>query len=348
MITTTEILISPPQPAPTIRKRHAKFKFDGPAGRSSAPGKRNRDVLDWSEMPAFLVSCSPVGRWYLFFAVSLVSGISALVAQQAPRRDSRPPQEQVSSPPTQQPAQQQPAQSQPPAPAPAQQENPAAQAAHAQLPPPRRTLSVVVLDPGHGGADSGARGGTGAVEKDVVLSLAKATRADLERLGFRVVMTRQEDEDPPYDDRAATANAQRDAIFISLHVSSTGPIGTVRTYYYHLDAPIAAVQTKAAAFPGREWPFRWEQAQLPFVDTSHKLADLVQGEFARTFPGSPQLGTAVPERALRSVATPAVAIEISSVAVSDSQILMNAAAPLADAISRAAAAFRPVYEAEMN
>lgn len=179
-----------------------------------------------------------------------------------------------------------------------------------------------------------------------MLTLAEATRTDLERLGFRVVMTRQADENLSYDDRAAAANAQRDAIFITFHVSSTGQIGTARSYYYDLQPPIAALPAKTASAPPAGAPLRWEQAQLPFVDTSHKLADLIQGEFAKTFPGSPQVSSAIPERALRSVATPAVAVEISSIGVPDPQTLLNAAAPVADAISRAAAAFRPMYEAE--
>ncbi len=179
-----------------------------------------------------------------------------------------------------------------------------------------------------------------------MLTLAEATRTDLERLGFRVVMTRQADEDPSFDDRATTANAQRDAIFITFHVSSTGQVGTARTYYYDFEPSIAAVQTKTETAPRASGPLRWEEAQFPFVETSRKLADLIQGEFAKTFPGSPQLSSAIPERALRSVATPAVAVEISSIGVPDPQTLLNAAAPLADAISRAAAAFRPMYEAE--
>jgi N-acetylmuramoyl-L-alanine amidase len=309
-----------------------------------AARKRNHDVLDWSEMPAFLVSCSSVRRFCLFLLLIVAAGASALVAQPPLQPISYAPQEQASPPPAQPPVQQPAQTQQPPGSAPSPQENPPPAASPA---PPRRTLSVVVLDPGHGGADNGARG-TVAVEKDIVLWLAKATRADLERLGFRVVMTRQADEDPSYDDRAATANAQRDAIFITFHVSSTGQVSTARTYYYNFEAPTATAETRAATSPHAGSLLRWEEAQLPFADSSHKLADLVQTEFAKTFPDSPKLPTAIPERALRSVATPAVAVEISSIGVADPQTLLNAAAPLADAISRAAAAFRAVYEAEMK
>jgi N-acetylmuramoyl-L-alanine amidase len=74
----------------------------------------------------------------------------------------------------------------------------------------------VVIDAGHGGTDSGARGTSGAVEKDVVLTVARVLRAELERLGYRVVMTRNDDSDPSYDDRAEIANAYRDPVFVKI------------------------------------------------------------------------------------------------------------------------------------
>ncbi|BEU87573.1 hypothetical protein TAMA11512_10370 [Selenomonas sp. TAMA-11512] len=54
---------------------------------------------------------------------------------------------------------------------------------------------VIVLDPGHGGSDSGARGPTGLLEKDVTLAVAKKLEAMLTASGARVVMTRKTDVD---------------------------------------------------------------------------------------------------------------------------------------------------------
>ena len=105
---------------------------------------------------------------------------------------------------------------------------------------------VIVLDPAHGGTDTGARGET-VVEKDVVLQIARSVRAELERQGYRVFMTRNDDSNPSYDDRAAVANAYRDVIFISLHVSSTGAAGTVRAYYTQFATPIPPAPVAAAA-----------------------------------------------------------------------------------------------------
>src|SRR5277367_5373274 len=98
---------------------------------------------------------------------------------------------------------------------------------------------VIVLDPAHGGTDTGARG-EAIVEKDVALQIARTVRAGLQRQGYRVVMTRNDDSNPSYDDRAAVANAYREDIFISLHVASTGAPGTVRAYYMQFADPVAA------------------------------------------------------------------------------------------------------------
>ena len=109
----------------------------------------------------------------------------------------------------------------PPAPAQPTQRHPA---------PPQKTLAVVILDPAHGGADSGARGSSGIAESDVVLSYARLVRISLEAQGLRVILTRQANDDPSFDDRSRLANAQRGDVFITLHVSSTGQPGTVRVY----------------------------------------------------------------------------------------------------------------------
>jgi N-acetylmuramoyl-L-alanine amidase len=204
---------------------------------------------------------------------------------------------------------------------------------------------VVVLDPAHGGTDAGARGET-AVEKDVALQIARSVRAGLERHGYRVVMTRNDDSNPSYDDRAAVANAFHDVIFVSLHVASTGAAGTVRTYYTQFATPIPSAPVTAGAIAKSPNPsslglLQWEEAQRPYLNASHRLADLIQGELAQAFSGSPSVSAGVPVRVLRSVTAPAVAVEISSVSTPTPDLLTASATPLADAIALAIVASRP-------
>jgi N-acetylmuramoyl-L-alanine amidase len=217
---------------------------------------------------------------------------------------------------------------------------------------PVHTGPVIVLDPAHGGTDNGARGQNGAVEKDIVLIFARNARIELERLGFHVVMTRNDDSNPSYDDRAAIANAYRDAIFISFHVSSTGTIGTGRTYSYSFVTPLppTASATDAAGArlgvvtPSRSSPtglLLWEDAQRPYTDPSHRLADLLQAQLAQRFSGSPGVSSGVAVRELRSVEAPAIAIELSSMGASDTNALIGMAAQLSNAIGHSIQAFRP-------
>ena len=205
--------------------------------------------------------------------------------------------------------------------------------------PPAHSGSVIVLDPAHGGTDSGARGQNGVIEKDMVLLVARTAKFALEREGFRVVMTRNDDSNPSYDDRAATANAYRDVLFISFHISSTGTLNTARVYSYQFSE--TALNANAITANANSLPITsvkttsllaWEEAQRPFVGTSHHLADTLQADLTLRFAGSPAVSSAVAVRGLRSVAGPAITIELSNVAVTDPNQLVAMAAPLATAI----------------
>ncbi len=238
------------------------------------------------------------------------------------------------------PPQSPPSQQQAP-PAPSNQPAPPLQSpAPPQLPPG----PVIVLDPAHGGTDNGARGQSGVFEKDIVLNMARTVRAELQSRGYRVVLTRDDDSNPSYDDRAAVANAFRDAIFITLHVASTGTPGTARAYYNQFWTPLpAAASSDADAKPNipANTLNPWNQAQRGSLDASHRLADLLQLQLVQVFSGSPVTSSAAPIRELRSVVGPAVAIELSSVAVPNPESLGAAANPVAMAIYRTLTAFHP-------
>ena len=198
---------------------------------------------------------------------------------------------------------------------------------------------VVVLDPAHGGTDTGARGEGGIAERDIVLQMARTVREQLLIQGYRVVLTRKDDSNPSYDDRAAIANAYREAVFVSLHVASTGTPGTVRAYYDQLSTAIAPEPT--LAIKSASGLVVWEQAQRPYIDVSRHLADAIQSRLARSFPGSPSQSTGAAVRALRSIMAPSVAIETSSISQSNRDALTGSAGPISSAISDGIAALRP-------
>ena len=194
-------------------------------------------------------------------------------------------------------------------------------------------LNIVVLDPAHGGTDLGARGTGGIHESDIVLDFAAEVRRALEQQGFQVVQTRQGNDNPSFDDRSAIANAQRGAVFVTLHIASTGIPGTARVYVNSDLPPV----TNANGF------IPWERAQAPFLGLSRKFGDLVQGMLAQRFKGSPDTAQTSSVRQLRTTAAPAIAVEVSSVTVNDRADLDRMAPGIADAIVRGTMAFKPLY-----
>ena len=80
----------------------------------------------------------------------------------------------------------------------------------------------VVVDPGHGGHDTGAIGPGGLREKDLVLSIARRLKPLLEeRLETQVILTRDDDRFIPLEERTAIANQHRADLFISIHGNSS-------------------------------------------------------------------------------------------------------------------------------
>lgn len=79
----------------------------------------------------------------------------------------------------------------------------------------------VVIDPGHGGRDPGARGPSGTLEKDVVLAIARRMKQRLEeRDGIEAVLTRHGDDFVPLAERSRSAVREGADLFLSLHANS--------------------------------------------------------------------------------------------------------------------------------
>ena len=111
------------------------------------------------------------------------------------------------------------------------------------------SMKKVVLDAGHGGADSGAIGGT-IYEKDLNLEVAKMIQTKLMKKGVYVYMTHTKDETMSLEDRVNYSNEINPDIFISIHTNST-----VKEDIYGLETHY-------------------------FKDNSYKLAEIIHNEFA--------------------------------------------------------------------
>ena len=95
-----------------------------------------------------------------------------------------------------------------------------------------KPFAVVVLDPGHGGQDSGAMCG-GVMEKDLTLDVARRVDRLLDSQGIATLMTRLGDCYVSLADRAAFGNRAKESIFISIHFNEDNkPVASgVETYY---------------------------------------------------------------------------------------------------------------------
>jgi N-acetylmuramoyl-L-alanine amidase len=131
----------------------------------------------------------------------------------------------------------------------------------AQEPAIPAPFTLVVLDPGHGGQDSGAMC-AGVLEKDLTLEIAQRVDRLLQAQGLATLLTRVGDSYVSLADRAAVTNRARDCIFVSIHFNEGNKkiSGGVETYFAeHQIVPVAPaiswlpfLQTAAPASPNTE------------------------------------------------------------------------------------------------
>jgi N-acetylmuramoyl-L-alanine amidase len=109
-------------------------------------------------------------------------------------------------------------------------------------------IGKIVIDPGHGGHDTGTIGPNGLQEKDLVLEVGRRLGKLLEtRLGAQVVYTRKDDTFIPLETRTAIANQQRADLFVSIHANSSHDPDArgVETYYLNFTSSPEALEVAA-------------------------------------------------------------------------------------------------------
>ncbi len=170
--------------------------------------------------------------------------------------------------------------------------SPAEGSRHAgRLPAGMRPVRTVVLDAGHGGRDPGAIG-FGVREKDVTLRLARMLAPELERRGFRVMLTREGDRYLSLEERTARAEAARGDLFVSLHANAAPRRSQNGIETYYLDADHEGHSMRVAARENgvsRQQldPLQRTLGRLRMSETSvhsRRLASLVQSELIQGLP----------------------------------------------------------------
>ncbi len=155
-------------------------------------------------------------------------------------------------------------------------------------------VQVIILDPGHGGADGGMTGSSGLLEKDLALALAVRVRDRLKQLSdVKVVLTREEDKDKSVSERSTLANQQKGDLLISIHAGA-GYSPTAR-----------GVEVFCAAPAGQGSAVR-QSYQAP----SLRFAKSVAAEMAAQT-GAPDRGVhEIPLLVLREAAMPGILVEV--------------------------------------
>jgi N-acetylmuramoyl-L-alanine amidase len=166
----------------------------------------------------------------------------------------------------------------------------------------------IVLDPGHGGRDTGARGPTGLMEKTVSMELARKLALKLEP-DFQVLLTRSDDYQVELLQRAALANQSNALLMVSIHTGSSFLHRTegIGVFYY---APLK-VEGRPTTDSGDEAAAqRWRNAQLRHKNASMTLAKSLYAALTGEAAGNDRDIRGVPLKVLEGADLPAVLVEV--------------------------------------
>jgi N-acetylmuramoyl-L-alanine amidase len=196
-------------------------------------------------------------------------------------------------------------------------------------PAPQRALVVtrtgprpIVIDPGHGGDDTGAKSPDGLTEKELTLAIARRLARTLESRGHAVRLTRDGDQSRALTDRTALANRLEAPVFVSLHANAStfSSVSGAETYYMSLDsasdeaaAATADLENRAGGSTEERSPLDlilWDLAQAEVLNESAELALAVQGRLNARL-GSRDRGVKqAPFVVLTGATMPAILVEV--------------------------------------
>lgn len=153
----------------------------------------------------------------------------------------------------------------------------------------RTGLPPIVIDPGHGGDDTGAVAANGVSERDLTMAVARRLADELRARGHAVRLTRDAGEGRALSDRTALANRLEAVLFVSLHANAStfSSVRGAETYYMSLDdratdeAAAATARLENEAVGGDDGGsdldlILWDLAQASVLNESAKLAVAVQ------------------------------------------------------------------------
>ena len=226
-------------------------------------------------------------------------------------------------------------------------------------------IHTIVIDPGHGGKESGAVGPDGLMEKEATLTLCRKLADNLEtRLKTRVILTRTDDSVVPLDQRTAIANQFHADLFLSVHMNAAvvkGAHGS-ETYFLSLEASdelakkAAEVENAAAKAspPGGSADLKlilWDLAQQQYLNESSRFAQAVQEEMNRATGVQSRGVKQAPFKVLVGATMPAALVEVAFITNPDEETKLKSEAfqkVVVDAITTAIERYKLDYETRIG
>ena len=221
---------------------------------------------------------------------------------------------------------------------------------------------LIVIDPGHGGPDTGTVASSGEMEKAIVLEFAQTLSEKLEKSGkYRVLMTRTDDRFVPLGDRVRFARHEGAALFVSIHADALAARGEAdvrgATVYTLSDtasdseaARLAEDENKADAIAGVDLSSEPEEVAGILVDLAQRETKNFSHHFARTVVGELKTAAKLHRNPLKSAGfkvlkapdVPSVLIELGYVSNKQDLKLMTSDAwrtRTSEAVAQAVNAF---------
>ena len=225
-------------------------------------------------------------------------------------------------------------------------------------------IRTIVIDPGHGGKEVGAIGPNGLMEKDATLTVARKLASALtNRLGARVILTRDDDSVVSLDQRTAIANQYKADLFLSVHMNAAvvkGAHGS-ETYFLSLEASdelarkaaeVENAAAKSAAPAGTDLKFiLWDLAQQEYINESSQLASDIQEEMNKATGVQNRGVKQAPFKVLVGATMPAALVEVAFITNPEEESKLkndDFQNTIVDALTRAVQRYKTEYETRLG
>lgn len=229
-------------------------------------------------------------------------------------------------------------------------------------------LKTIVIDPGHGGEDTGAVGPSGIKEKDINLAIATRLKKLLaEKTNAIVILTRTDDRFIPLDERTNIANKNEADLFISIHTNASYRKGAdgVETYFLSFEASdedakrtvafenaVVSLEKKTEIKNSDDLKaILMDMAQTSVLNDSSQLADIIQENLCKVLKGENRGIKQAPFIVLAGAAMPAVLVEVGFISNADEEKRLTAGETqetIAEAIFKSVMRFEDILKTKMG